>query len=105
MRVLACWGDKRLPAMPDVPTLKELGYKDVEFYIWSGFFAPAATPPSRSKFCAKPPARPSAAPEFKSAMEKMDTPISYMDADDFQKFWDQDAKRLIAGVPQIGKVE
>jgi len=46
-----------------------------------------------------------ASPEFKSAMEKMDTPIFYLDADDFQKFWDQDAKRLIAGVRQIGKVE
>lgn len=46
LRVLACWGDKRLAALPDVPTLKELGYKDVEFYIWSGFFAPRAIPPA-----------------------------------------------------------
>ena len=30
--------------MPELPTFKELGYKDVEFYIWSGVFAPAATP-------------------------------------------------------------
>ena len=44
LRVLAGWGDKRISALPDVPTFKELGYKDVEFYIWSGFFAPAATP-------------------------------------------------------------
>jgi tripartite-type tricarboxylate transporter receptor subunit TctC len=105
LRVLACWGDKRLPAMPDVPTLKELGYKDVEFYIWSGFFAPAATPPSAIKVLREATRKAVASPEFKSAMEKMDTPISYMDADDFQKFWDQDAKRLIAGVRQIGKVE
>ena len=45
------------------------------------------------------------APEFKSAMEKMETPIAYLDADDFQKFWDKDAKRLIEGVRQIGKVQ
>ncbi len=91
--------------MPDVPTLKELGYKDVEFYIWSGFFAPAATPPSAIKVLREATRKAVATPEFKSAMEKMDTPISYLDADDFQKFWDQDAKRLIAGVRQIGKVE
>ncbi len=105
LRVLACWGDKRIPAMPDVPTLKELGYKDVEFYIWSGFFAPAATAPSAIKVLREATRKAVASPEFKSAMEKMDTPIFYLDADDFQKFWDQDAKRLIAGVRQIGKVE
>ena len=44
MRALAGWGTKRLPLMPEVPTFKELGY-DAEFYIWSGVFAPAATPP------------------------------------------------------------
>src|SRR5688572_23811244 len=44
MRALAGWGDKRLPLFPELPTFKELGFKDVEFYIWSGVFAPAATP-------------------------------------------------------------
>jgi len=44
-------------------------------------------------------------PEFKTAMEKMETPIAYLDADDFQKFWDNDAKRLIQGVRNIGKVQ
>ncbi len=36
-------GREALDAMPDLPTLKELGY-DAEFYIWSGLFAPAGTP-------------------------------------------------------------
>src|SRR3990172_7000302 len=44
MRALAGWGDKRLALMPELPTFKELGYPEVEFYIWSGVFAPAATP-------------------------------------------------------------
>ena len=43
MRALAVWGDQRLASMPDVPSMKELGY-DATFYIWSGLFAPAATP-------------------------------------------------------------
>ena len=34
---------KRAPALPDVPTLKELGY-NVEFYLWVGMFAPKGTP-------------------------------------------------------------
>ena len=34
---------RRHPALPDVPTLKELGI-DNEFYIWAGLLAPAGTP-------------------------------------------------------------
>src|SRR5947207_13088757 len=43
MRALASWSDKRLELLPEIPTFKELGY-DAEFYIWTGVFAPAATP-------------------------------------------------------------
>ncbi|ODA35161.1 transporter [Veronia pacifica] len=37
VRILAMTGDKRSPAAPDVPTLKELGY-DATFVNWRGFF-------------------------------------------------------------------
>jgi tripartite-type tricarboxylate transporter receptor subunit TctC len=105
LRVLAGWGDKRIPALPDLPTLKELGYKDVEFYIWSGFFAPAATPPAVIKILREATAKAVKTPDFISAMKKMETPISYMDAPEFQKFWDEDAARLAKAVRNIGKVE
>jgi tripartite-type tricarboxylate transporter receptor subunit TctC len=105
LRVLANWGAKRLAALPDVPTMKELGYKDVEFYIWSGFFAPAATPPAVLKTLREATAKAVQAPEFKAAMEKMDTPVYYLDGPDFQKFWDEDAARLIKAVRNIGKVQ
>ena len=105
LRVLAGWGDKRLKSLPDVPTFKELGYKDVEFYIWSGFFAPAATPLAAIKVLREATAKSVQAPDFKSAMEKMETPIYYLDAPEFQKFWDQDAERLIKAVRNIGKVQ
>ena len=105
LRVLAGWGDKRIPALPDLPTLKELGYKDVEFYIWSGFFAPAATPPAVIKILREATAKAVKTPDFVSAMQKMETPISYMDAPEFQKFWDEDAARLANAVKNIGKVQ
>ncbi len=42
------------PSLPDVPTLKELGY-DVEFYLWVGLFAPKGTPePMIKTICARP---------------------------------------------------
>jgi tripartite-type tricarboxylate transporter receptor subunit TctC len=105
VRVLANWGDKRLPALPDIPTIKELGYKDVEFYIWSGFFAPVATPPAAIKVLREATAKAVQVPDFKAAMEKMETPIYYLDGPEFQKFWDSDAERLIKAVRNIGKVQ
>ena len=53
LRPLAVTSDKRLPAYPNIPTLKELGY-DVEYYIWCGLFAPQATPKETIKFCGRP---------------------------------------------------
>ena len=43
MRALAVTGTKRSPAMPDVATLLECGIP-VEANLWTGLFAPAATP-------------------------------------------------------------
>lgn len=35
---------QRSPALPEVPTLQEAGYRDAEYPIWFGLFAPAKTP-------------------------------------------------------------
>ncbi|MEW6705176.1 MAG: Bug family tripartite tricarboxylate transporter substrate binding protein [Pseudomonadota bacterium] len=44
LRVVAVLGDKRQQALPDVPTLGELGIKGFEDLPYYGFFAPAGTP-------------------------------------------------------------
>jgi tripartite-type tricarboxylate transporter receptor subunit TctC len=44
LRALAVSSAKRLPQLPDVPTLDELGYQGMEDYTWVGIFLPAATP-------------------------------------------------------------
>ena len=44
VRVLAVSSAKRLPSLPDVPTLNELGYTGMEDYTWVGLFVPAGTP-------------------------------------------------------------
>ncbi len=105
MRALAGWGDKRLEAMPELPTFKELGYKDVEFYIWSGIFAPAATPaPIQARL--REAVRVAAAdPAFKTAMDRAQTPIVYLDAPQFRDFLARDAARLKVAVEKIGRVD
>jgi tripartite-type tricarboxylate transporter receptor subunit TctC len=105
MRALAGWGTERLKLLPDLPTFKELGYQDVEFYIWSGVFAPASTPaPVQAKLREAVKAA-ATSEEFRNVMEKVSTPVHYLDAPEFAKYWERDAKRLSAAVEKIGKVE
>ncbi len=40
LRPLLVTGAKRSAAFPDVPTAMELGYRDIDYYIWSGLFGP-----------------------------------------------------------------
>ena len=44
IRALAVSASRRIPQLPDVPTLGELGYPGMEDYTWVGFFVPAGTP-------------------------------------------------------------
>jgi tripartite-type tricarboxylate transporter receptor subunit TctC len=44
IRALATTGAQRMKVLPDVPTIKEIGYKDFEVVEWNGFFVPAGTP-------------------------------------------------------------
>jgi tripartite-type tricarboxylate transporter receptor subunit TctC len=105
LRALAGWGDKRVAALPDVPTFKELGYPEAEFYIWAGLFAPKGTPePVLAKV--REAARAGVAdPDFKSAMDKLETPITFKQGAEFQKFFEADAQRLADGVRKVGRVE
>jgi tripartite-type tricarboxylate transporter receptor subunit TctC len=44
LRAIAVPAAQRVPPLPDVPTLKELGYGDIEASVWFGFVAPKGTP-------------------------------------------------------------
>jgi tripartite-type tricarboxylate transporter receptor subunit TctC len=105
LRPLAGWGATRVTALPDVPTFKELGYPDVEFYIWAGLFAPAGTPEPVLRTLRDATRQAVGDPDFKSAMEKLSTPVAYLDAPEFQRFWADDARRLAEAVRRVGRIE
>jgi tripartite-type tricarboxylate transporter receptor subunit TctC len=105
LRALAGWGDKRVAALPNVPTFKELGYPEAEFYIWAGLFAPRGTPEpvvARLREATRAVANDG---DFKSAMDKIQTPIAFKQGAEFKAFFDADAKRLAEGVRRVGRIE
>jgi len=105
LRALAGWGDKRVAPLPEVPTFKELGYPEAEFYIWAGLFAPKGTPEPVLAKLREATRAAVAEPEFKAAMDKLETPIVFKQGQEFQQFFDADARRLAAGVRKVGRVE
>jgi tripartite-type tricarboxylate transporter receptor subunit TctC len=105
LRALAGWGATRVAALPEIPTFKELGYPEAEFYIWAGLFAPRGTPEPVLARLREATRAAVAEPEFKSAMDKLQTPIAFKQGQEFQTFFDADARRLAAGVRKVGRIE
>jgi len=103
LRTIVSWGAERHPNYPDVPTFKEQGY-DIVYYIWAGLFVPAGTPAPVTKVLRDAVRQAVADSEFKSQMAKLNSPVSYLDAPEFAKYLDADAKRLGAVVRIVGKV-
>jgi tripartite-type tricarboxylate transporter receptor subunit TctC len=104
LRALASFGATRSKALPNVPTLKELGY-GVEYYLWVGLFAPKGTPPKIVSTLSAAIDQAANADQFKTAIANLSLEVSYLNAADFAKFWDADAKRANDAVRSIGRVQ
>jgi tripartite-type tricarboxylate transporter receptor subunit TctC len=104
LRFLAHTGTAPVPAYPEVPSFKSLGY-DVEYTAWAGLVAPKATPPHVLKILRDAARQAVKEPEVVNSHAKLETPIAYMDADEFNAWWAKDAARLAEVVRMIGKVE
>ena len=104
-RLLASWGAKRSAEYPDVPTMIELGYKDVEYYIWAGLFAPKGTPAPVITRLRDAMRQVMADPAVTSVFIKANSPPAYMDQPEFAKFVEADAKRLIPVIRKIGRLD
>lgn len=103
LRTIVSWGAERHPNYKEVPTFKESGY-NIEYYIWAGVFVPQGTPEAVTKVLRDAIRQGVADPEFKNTMAKLNSPIKYLDAPEFAKYWDADAKRLADVVKIVGKV-
>jgi len=102
LRPLASFAATRSPTLPDVPTLKELGF-DVEYYLWVGIFAPKGTPPAIVTTLRDAIGTAANSDAFKAALGKAGQQLAYLNGPDFQAFWDADGKRTDEAVISIGK--
>ncbi|WP_051236370.1 Bug family tripartite tricarboxylate transporter substrate binding protein [Ottowia thiooxydans] len=104
VRILGTWGAKRLSALPDVKTFREQGY-DVEFYIWTGLFAPAGLSDTKLTQLRSAARKSVQDPQFMAAMSSMDTPIHHLEGAALESFLELDQQRLAAVVQKLGKLE
>src|SRR5947207_11520738 len=92
LRPLANFAATRSKVLPDVPTLKELGY-DVEYYLWVGMFAPRGTPAEIVTTLRVAIGKAAHSSEFQTALANAGQELAYLDGPEFQKFWDVDGAR------------
>ncbi len=104
LRALAHWGDKPLAALPDLPSLKQAGYP-VQFAQWSALFAPAGTPDAVLQRLRSAARKVATDPQVVATINRAGSPLEYLDAPEFQTYWDADARQMTEAVRQIGKVE
>ena len=104
LRPLAMFGAERAKSLPDVPTMKELGY-NVEYYLWVGLFAPKGTSDGIITYLRDNIKKAAHSPQFATALTNLGQDLAYLDQPEFKAFWDADTKRIEEAVRQIGKVD
>lgn len=85
LRLLATWGEKRTQDFPDVPTLREQGF-DVVVDAPNGVGAPKGLDPAIERRLREAFRVASASPEFKTACDRIDAPLMYLDGPDYEKY-------------------
>src|SRR5262249_22766658 len=102
LRPIADSSASRSKVLPEVPTLKELGY-DVEYYLWVGMFAPRGTDAAIVTTLRGAIAKAVLSDQFKTALANAGQEPAYLDGPEFQRFWDIDGKRTDEAVIAIGR--
>jgi len=104
VRPVAVFGAERSKALPEVPTMRELGH-DLEYYLWVGLFAPKGTPAPIVAYLGTAIDKAAHSEQFKVALANLGQELDYQDQAAFAKFWEADAKRIEEAIRQIGRVE
>ncbi|WP_426955876.1 Bug family tripartite tricarboxylate transporter substrate binding protein [Muricoccus radiodurans] len=86
LRALAVTGVGRLPQLPDVPTMVELGFPELDAPVWFGVVAPAATPAPVLARLREAFAAASATPAWRAALETQSAEVPNLSPEDAPHF-------------------
>jgi tripartite-type tricarboxylate transporter receptor subunit TctC len=104
LRALAHWGSKPLAALPEVPSLTQAGFATT-FAQWSALFVPAGVPDEIVQKLRAAARKAASDPAAVATINRAGSPIEYLDAPEFQAYWDKDAAQMVDAVRKIGRVE
>jgi tripartite-type tricarboxylate transporter receptor subunit TctC len=93
LKAYAIASPKRSPALPDVPTMAELGYPGFEATLWLGVFAPTGTPPAAVNRISTDIATVLKNPEVRARLEGLGGEVVGMPHEAFAKTYARDLAR------------
>jgi tripartite-type tricarboxylate transporter receptor subunit TctC len=103
LRALAVTGTERSPELPEVPSMAEAGYPEIDTHLWSGFFVPAGTPAPIVDQLIKELGRALADPGVQEGLRKMAVTPGGLTGDAFKARIDADIKTF-GGVVTAAKL-
>jgi len=86
---LAVNGERRSAALPEVPTLEQAGYRDAEYPIWFGLFAPARTPRAIVEKLNRETLAALQTPALRKKLTSLGVDAMVMDVDQFKAYVDK----------------
>jgi tripartite-type tricarboxylate transporter receptor subunit TctC len=92
IRALAVTGSQRSSELPDVPSMAEAGYPEVNIGLWSGLFVPAGTPPAVANKLGTESRRALADPGVRDKLKAMAVNPGGGPGEEFRKAIDSDIK-------------
>ena len=101
LKILAITSDKRTEQFPDIPTVAESGYPQVESYFWAGAVVPAGTPTPVADVLRKAIVAAMHSPDVKAAFTPDITPFTGT-AQDFNEFLSEDYNKWTSLIKSRG---
>ena len=102
VRALASMSKQRLPSLPDVPTLAELGVPGADVNAWFGVVAPAGTPAPVVARLAQEIARAVSAKDFQDRFTPLGTRLVGNRPDEFQSYIDAERAKWEKTIKEAG---
>lgn len=102
LNAMAVTGPARSRHLPDVPTLAELGHKDLGTTVWFGLFVPAAVPPAIVETIRAAAQKAHVDPGYRSRLEALNFDVPNESVAEFERTIAADSARWAALVKATG---